>query len=130
MSAPKTSEIYEEAVELRELLNKIPDWKERMSAQFMVCIHIGNRRMSGDVNNIREQESLRLAIGSSLSNEQRLRVVALMYSLHNVGRYEFPSTPERYAVRAFIMSVILGQEYANADAVTLINGLREGVSTE
>lgn len=130
MKTVETSEIYEEAVELRELLNKIPDWKIRMSAQFMVCIHIGNRRMSGDTNVIREQESLRLAIGSSLSNEERLRGVELMYSLHNVGKYEFPSTPERYAIRAFIMSVILGQEYANADAITLVNGLKEGVSTE
>ncbi len=130
MKTTEVARIYEEAVELRELVNKIPDWRQQMSAQFMVCIHVGNRRMSGDINIMREQESLRSAIYPFLSNEERLRFVKLMYFLHNTRKYEFPSTPERYAVRAFIMSVILGQEYTNADANTLINGLREWISIE
>lgn len=130
MKAVETSEIYEEAAELRELLNKIPDWKNRMSAQFLACIRIGNRELKfgrGDRGSLGE------ALGGDISSPtvaDRKRVFELMGVLYERGRYEFSSTPERYALRAFIMSVILGQEYANADAITLINGLREGTGTK
>ncbi len=126
MKTAETSEIYEEAVELRELLNKIPDWKVRMSAQFIVCVRVGNRELKfkrGDRRSLSEDVS-------SLSVGDRARIFELAGTLYERGKHEFSSTPERYALRAFIMSVILGQEYANADVVVLINGLREGVSTE
>ncbi len=121
MSIPEPSEIYEEAVELRELLNKIPGWKIRMSAQFLACIITGNRKLvpqQGDERFLREDISC-------LSTVDRVRVFKLVRSLHEKGKYEFSSTPERYALRAFIMSVILGQEYTYADVGTLIDGLRE-----
>lgn len=123
MSEQETSKIYEEAVELRELLNKIPDWKERMSAQFLACIIIGNRRLgnafSGDRRSFRDTIQI-------LKSTDIHRIFDLIYELHEVHQFKFKSTTDRYAVRAFIMSVILGQEYANADAVALVNGLREG----
>ncbi len=125
MKTAETSEIYDKAVELRELLNKIPDWKNRMSAQFLACVRIGNRELKSRNG---DRRALADAI-SVLPTETKTGILSLTYILRDRGKYEFSGTPERYALRAFIMSVILGQEYADADAVALINGLREGVST-
>lgn len=126
MKTAETSEIYEKAVELRELLNKIPDWKNRMSAQFLACVRIGNRELKSRGG---DRRALADAI-SVLPTETKTGILSLTYTLRDRGKYEFSSTPERHALRAFIMSVILGQEYANADAIALINGLREGVNTK
>ncbi len=122
----ETTEIYDEAVELRELLNKIPDFKVRMSAQFLACIRVGNRELEfrrGDRRSLGEDIS-------SLRGSDRRRIFELVRTLYEKGKYEFSGTPERYALRGFVMSVILGQEYAEADVIALFNGLREGIIVE
>lgn len=113
--------IYETAVELRELLNKLEDWKHREAAKFFVSIEICNRFNTFDYKGLYSE----MHSGGGLNIKDMYRVMNLSRQLKMKLVDDYPNPPERYASRVFVVSVVLGQEYASEDVDNILTRLGE-----